>query len=81
VPSLHERNPAAVHAPIARGGGGADDLYLRALSTGDLLPALQGLLGEYAAELSATNIARLTARWEALPLPFDPNLTAAERLA
>jgi putative transposase len=40
-------------------------LYLRGLSTGDFRPALQGLLGEDAAGLSATNIARLTAQWEA----------------
>lgn len=39
-------------------------LYLRGLSTGDFRPALQGLLGERAAGLSATNIARLTAEWE-----------------
>src|SRR5512145_3361903 len=37
-------------------------LYLRGLSTGDFRPALQGLLGEDAAGLSATNIARLTAQ-------------------
>jgi putative transposase len=39
-------------------------LYLRGLSTGDFRPALQALLGEDAAGLSATNIARLTAGWE-----------------
>jgi transposase-like protein len=39
-------------------------LYLRGLSTGDFQPALQSLLGEDAAGLSATNIARLTAVWE-----------------
>lgn len=39
-------------------------LYLRGLSTGDFRPALQGLLGEKAAGLSATNIARLTTEWE-----------------
>jgi transposase-like protein len=39
-------------------------LYLRGLSTGDFRPALQGLLGEDAAGLSATNIARLTAQWD-----------------
>ena len=37
--------------------------YLRGLSTGDFRPALEGLLGEDAAGLSATNIARLTACW------------------
>jgi putative transposase len=39
-------------------------LYLRGLSTGDFRPALEGLLGEDAAGLSPTNIARLTACWE-----------------
>jgi len=39
-------------------------LYLRGLSTGDVQPALLLLLGEDAAGLSATNIARLTAVWE-----------------
>jgi putative transposase len=39
-------------------------LYLRGLSTGDFRPALEGLLGEAAAGLSPTNIARLTACWE-----------------
>ena len=39
-------------------------LYLRGLSTGDFREALPVLLGEDAAGLSATNIARLTASWE-----------------
>jgi putative transposase len=39
-------------------------LYLRGLSTGDFKPALTSLLGEEAAGLSATNIARLTTVWE-----------------
>src|SRR3984893_11636383 len=39
-------------------------LYLRGRSTGDFRPALEGLLGEDAAGLSPTNIARLTACWE-----------------
>ena len=39
-------------------------LYLRGLSTGDFRPVLEGLLGEEAAGLSPTNIARLTACWE-----------------
>src|SRR5208283_158438 len=39
-------------------------LYLRGLSTGDFGPALEGLLGEDAAGLSPTNIARLTACWQ-----------------
>jgi len=40
-------------------------LYLRGLSSGDFRPALEGLLGEDAAGLSATSITRLTAQWEA----------------
>ena len=39
-------------------------LYLRGLSTGDFREALPILLGEDAAGLSATNIARLTAVWD-----------------
>ena len=39
-------------------------LYLRGLSTGDFQEALPILLGEEAAGLSPTNIARLTAVWE-----------------
>jgi transposase-like protein len=39
-------------------------LYLRGLSTGDFRPALETLLGQDAAGLSATNIARLTSAWE-----------------
>ena len=39
-------------------------LYLRGLSTGDFSEALPILLGEDAAGLSASNIARLTAVWE-----------------
>lgn len=39
-------------------------LYLRGLSTGDFSEALPILLGEEAAGLSASNIARLTAVWE-----------------
>ena len=38
-------------------------LYLRGLSTGDFKPALGSLLGEEAAGLSSTNIARLTETW------------------
>ena len=38
-------------------------LYLRGLSPGDFREALPVLLGEDAASLSATNIARLTAAW------------------
>jgi transposase-like protein len=40
-------------------------LYLRGLSTGDFREALPILLGEEAAGLSPTNIARLTGVWEA----------------
>ena len=40
-------------------------LYLRGLSTGDFREALAALLGDEAAGLSATNIARLTNEWEA----------------
>ena len=39
-------------------------LYLRGLSTGDFREALPVLLGDDAAGLSATNVARLTAVWE-----------------
>ena len=39
-------------------------LYRRGLATGDVRPALEGLLGEDAAGLSPTNITRLTAGWE-----------------
>jgi len=39
-------------------------LYLRGLSTGDFRDALAALLGDDAAGLSATNIARLTNEWE-----------------
>ena len=40
-------------------------LYLHGLSTGDFQPALAGLLGEDAAGLSPTTIARLVQVWEA----------------
>ena len=39
-------------------------LYLRGLSTGDFREALAALLGDGAAGLSATNVARLTDEWE-----------------
>jgi putative transposase len=39
-------------------------LYLRGISTGDFQEALQALLGEGAAALSATTITRITASWE-----------------
>lgn len=40
-------------------------LYLRGLSTGDFGPALRDLLGEDAAGLSPSSIARLTESWQA----------------
>ncbi|MEA2234770.1 MAG: hypothetical protein QOD83_4586 [Solirubrobacteraceae bacterium] len=40
-------------------------LYLRGLSTGDFRPALEQLLGEDAAGLSASTISRLCNDWEA----------------
>src|SRR5947209_7111326 len=40
-------------------------LYLRGLSTGDFRPALEGLLGEDAAGLSASTVSRLCKEWEA----------------
>jgi transposase-like protein len=40
-------------------------LYLRGLSTGDFRPALEQLLGEDAAGLSASSISRLCKDWEA----------------
>jgi putative transposase len=40
-------------------------LYLRGLSTGDFRPALEDLLGEDAAGLSASTISRLCKEWEA----------------
>ena len=39
-------------------------LYLRGLSTGDFKEALTSLLGDAAAGLSSTNIARLTNEWD-----------------
>lgn len=38
-------------------------LYLKGLSTGDMLPALQELFGPQAGTLSAASVSRLTARW------------------
>jgi transposase-like protein len=38
-------------------------LYLRGLSTGDMLPALEKLLGKDASGLSAANVSRLKAAW------------------
>lgn len=39
-------------------------LYLRGLSTGDIYPALEKLLGESVSGLSAANISRLKAGWQ-----------------
>jgi transposase-like protein len=39
-------------------------LYLRGLSTGDFIPALESLLGEDASGLSASSIVRLTDEWK-----------------
>jgi len=56
LPPYMRRSPKVAEAlPI---------LYLRGLATGDFRPALEGLLGEDAAGLSPTNVARLTAGWE-----------------
>ena len=40
-------------------------LYLKGISTGDFTEALEAILGEGASGLSATNIVRLKAGWEA----------------
>jgi transposase-like protein len=40
-------------------------LYLKGISTGDMWPALQQLLGETAAGLSAATVSRLKRKWEA----------------
>ena len=40
-------------------------LYLKGISTGDFTEALAAILGEKASGLSATNIVRLKAAWEA----------------
>ena len=40
-------------------------LYLKGVSTGDFSEALAAILGEHASGLSATNIVRLKASWEA----------------
>src|SRR5262245_13399839 len=53
-------------------------LYLRGLSTGDFREALAALLGDDAAGLSATDIARLTNEWEGEYRPFQKR-SLAER--
>ena len=56
-------------------------LYLRGLSTGDFRPALEGLLGEDAAGLSATSVSRLCKEWEAHHDRFRHRLLSFNRYA
>jgi putative transposase len=56
-------------------------LYLRGLSTGDFRPALEGLLGEDAAGLSATTVSRLCKEWEAHHERFRQRLLSFNRYA
>lgn len=56
-------------------------LYLRGLSTGDFRPALEGLLGEDAAGLSATTVSRLCKEWEAHHARFRQRLLSFSRYA
>ena len=56
LPPYRRRSPTVAEVRPIR--------YLRGLSTGDFREALPVLLGDDAAGLSATNIARLTAVWE-----------------
>jgi putative transposase len=56
-------------------------LYLRGLSTGDFRPALEGLLGEDAAGLSATSVSRLCKEWEAHHDRFRQRLVSFHRYA
>ena len=56
-------------------------LYLRGLSTGDFRPALEGLLGEDAAGLSATSVSRLCKEWEAHHDRFRQRLLSFSRYA
>ena len=56
-------------------------LYLRGLSTGDFRPALEGLLGEDAAGLSATTISRLCKEWGAHHDRFRKRLLSFSRYA
>jgi putative transposase len=56
-------------------------LYLRGLSTGDFRPALEGLLGEDAAGLSATSVSRLCKEWEAHHARFRQRLLSFGRYA
>ena len=56
-------------------------LYLRGLSTGDFRPALEGLLGEDAAGLSASTVSRLCKEWEAHHDRFRQRLLSFNRYA
>ena len=56
-------------------------LYLRGLSTGDFRPALEGLLGEDAAGLSATSVSRLCKEWETHHDRFRRRLLSFTRYA
>jgi putative transposase len=56
-------------------------LYLRGLSTGDFRPALEGLLGEDAAGLSASSVSRLCREWEAHHDRFRQRLLSFTRYA
>jgi putative transposase len=56
-------------------------LYLRGLSTGDFRPALEGLLGEDAAGLSATSVSRLCKEWEEHHERFRKRLLSFHRYA
>ena len=56
-------------------------LYLRGLSTGDFRPALEGLLAEDAAGLSASTVSRLCKEWEAHHDRFRQRLLSFSRYA
>jgi putative transposase len=56
-------------------------LYLRGLSTGDFRPALEGLLGEDAAGLSATTVSRMCKEWEEHHARFGRRLLSFNRYA
>ena len=56
-------------------------LYLKGLSTGDFRSALEGLLGEDAAGLSATTVSRLCKEWEAHHDRFRQRLLSFSRYA
>jgi putative transposase len=56
-------------------------LYLRGLSNGDFRPALEGLLGEDAAGLSATTVSRMCKEWEEHHARFRRRLLSFNRYA